>query len=101
MGQFAIRGVRASASLKLLQVGISVFLLLLPIRGVRASASLKRAHVRRMRRVHLSTIRGVRASASLKQRRAFRAEPREARHPRRTRLGLIEAAGLRILVNLT
>ena len=63
------------------------------IRGVRASASLKlgTGHWRRHR--HLG-IRGVRASASLKPVLVPSCQNSFVRHPRRTRLGLIEARPL-------
>ena len=85
----SIRGVRASASLKLCETPCSCGRIS-GIRGVRASASLKRNHPAR-RNIPRRRIRGVRASASLKQRSLDRIEGRLDVHPRRSRLGLIEA----------
>ena len=84
----AIRGVRASASLKLLGTAMSR-IRRDAIRGVRASASLKPATI-----VDSSTVLAHprRTRLGLIEARSGAAErPDFRRHPRRTRLGLIEA----------
>ena len=84
-----IRGVKASASLKLCirdvasQTGYD-------IRGVKASASLKLI-CKRDGEFLIINIRGVKASASLKRRAARRRRVSVRRYPRCKSLGLIEA----------
>src|SRR5579875_2116674 len=61
------------------------------IRGAHASASLKRPERSAPKRKSPWRIRGAHASASLKRGFLQRPEQDPATHPRRTRLGLIEA----------
>ena len=85
-----IRGARASASLKL-DAGATGVAGVAGIRGARASASLKPYERTARRSRHARRIRGARASASLKPVNRRIDRPHRPMHPRRTRLGLIEA----------
>ena len=74
-----------------LNIRWAVIVLYPGIRGACASASLKQKSFGDLATPELWSIRGACASASLKLRVSNLCTPRQPRHPRRVRLGLIEA----------